>query len=152
MTIDGTRYAHTNVIARDWRVLAGFYQEVLGCEAVPPERDYAGPELEAGTGVADATLAGVHLRLPGHGPDGPTLEIYSYSRLADGPQPAVNRPGLAHLAFEVKSVLEARSEILRAGGAAVGEVVTLTTTVGTRVTWCYVTDPEGNILELQSWA
>ncbi len=151
MTLEGARYSHTNVIARDWRVLAGFYQEVLGCEAVPPERDYAGPGLEAGTGVADATLAGVHLRLPGHGPDGPTLEIYSYSRLADGPQPAVNQPGLAHLAFEVASVVDARGEILRAGGAAVGEVVTLTTTVGARVTWCYVTDPEGNILELQSW-
>ncbi len=152
MALDGARYAHTNVIARDWRVLAGFYQEVLGCEVVPPERDYAGPELEAGTGVAGVTLAGVHLRLPGHGPDGPTLEIYSYSRVADGPQPAVNRPGLAHLAFEVRSVLEARREVLRAGGTAVGDVVTLATAVGTRVTWCYVTDPEGNILELQSWA
>jgi hypothetical protein len=34
----------------------------------------------------------------------------------------------------------------------VGEVVTLTTADGRRVTWCYVTDPEGNILELQSWS
>jgi catechol-2,3-dioxygenase len=34
----------------------------------------------------------------------------------------------------------------------VGEVVTLTTAAGRRVTWCYVTDPEGNIIELQSWA
>jgi hypothetical protein len=30
--------------------------------------------------------------------------------------------------------------------------VTLTTATGARVTWCYVTDPEGNIIELQSWA
>jgi hypothetical protein len=22
---------------------------------------------------------------------------------------------------------------------------------GARVTWCYVTDPEGNIVELQAW-
>ncbi|MHB8869961.1 MAG: VOC family protein [Thermoleophilia bacterium] len=149
--LDGARYAHTNVIARDWRRLAEFYQEVLGCEVVPPEREYSGAALEAGTGVVDAALAGVHLRLPGHGPDGPTLEIYSYSRLVDGPAPAVNRPGLAHLAFEVGSVVDARLEVLRAGGAAVGDVVSLTTTVGSRVTWCYVTDPEGNILELQSW-
>jgi len=33
----------------------------------------------------------------------------------------------------------------------VGEVVTLTTSAGTQVTWCYVTDPEGNIIELQAW-
>ena len=63
----------------------------------------------------------------------------------------MNRPGLAHLAFEVAAVDEARREILAAGGQAVGEVVTLTTSAGTQVTWCYVTDPEGNIIELQAW-
>lgn len=150
--IEGARYVHTNLIARDWQGLARFYQAHLGCAPVPPERSYAGPELEAGTGVPGVTLRGVHLRLPGRGADGPTLEIYSYSRLADGPAPAVNRPGFGHLAFEVPSVPEAREEILAAGGKAVGEVVTLTTAVGRRVTWCYVTDPEGNIIELQSWS
>lgn len=29
--------------------------------------------------------------------------------------------------------------------------IALTTSAGTQVTWCYVTDPEGNIIELQSW-
>lgn len=149
--IEDARYAHTNLIARDWRALAGFYESVLGCVQVPSERDYAGPALEAGTGVSGAALAGVHLRLPGHGPDGPTLEIYSYAQLADGPPPVVNRPGLAHLAFEVGSVDDARRDILAAGGEPIGEVVTLSTSAGTQVTWCYVTDPEGNILELQSW-
>jgi len=150
--IRGTRYAHTNIIARDWRSLAGFYQTVLGCVFVPPERDYSGPTLQAGTGVAGSSLAGVHLRMPGCGPDGPTLEIYSYSRPADGPVPAVNRPGLAHLAFEVDSVQDARREILAAGGTAVGEVIELTTATGATVTMCYVTDPEGNVLELQTWS
>ena len=41
---------------------------------------------------------------------------------------------------------------LAAGGDAVREIVTLTTATGGRITLCYVTDPEGNILELQSWA
>jgi catechol-2,3-dioxygenase len=48
-------------------------------------------------------------------------------------------------------VTEARDEVLRAGGSPVGDIVTLTTATGARVTWCYVTDPEGNIIELQSW-
>ncbi len=148
----GARYAHTNLIARDWRSLTNFYQTLFGCIPVPPERDFAGSALEAGTGVAGATLQGVHLRLPGHGSDGPTLEIYTYSRLAEGPAPAVNRPGLAHIAFEVPSVPDARRDALSAGGAAVGEIVTLTTSAGARVTWCYVTDPEGNIIELQAWS
>ena len=146
-----TRYVHTNLVARDWRALADFYMSVFGCEPVPPERDFAGPDLEAGTGVAGSTLRGAHLRLPGSSSDGPTIEILTYSRLADGPLPAVNRPGFGHIAFAVASVPDARAEVLGAGGSTVGEIVTLTTATGARVTWCYVTDPEHNVVELQSW-
>jgi len=149
--IRGAKFAHTNLIARDWRKLADFYVRLFGCVPVPPERNYSGPALESGTGVPGATLQGVHLRLPGGGDPGPTLEVYSYSRLADGPQPAVNRPGFGHIAFEVESVNAAREQILAEGGTPVGDVVTLTTSAGSKVTWCYVTDPEGNIVELQSW-
>jgi predicted enzyme related to lactoylglutathione lyase len=108
--------------------------------------------LEAGTGVPGASLCGVHLRLPGVDAKGPTLEIFTYSRLADGAAPAANRPGFAHIAFEVTSVRAARDEIIGAGGQAIGDVVALETATGARVTWCYVTDPEGNIIELQSWS
>jgi predicted enzyme related to lactoylglutathione lyase len=150
--IQGTRYVHTNLIARDWRRLADFYQSVFGCVPVPPERDLSGPTLEAGTGVPGSTLSGMHLRLPGVGPDGPTLEIFSYSCPADGPAHAVNRPGFAHIAFSVASVNDARAEVLAAGGTSVGEIVTMSMSTGARVTWCYVTDPEGNIVELQAWS
>ena len=149
--IGGARYVHTNLIARDWRALAAFYERIFGCEPVLPERNYAGPDLEAGTGVPGATLAGVHLRLPGHGSDGPTLEIFSYSVAAGSSTPAVNRPGFGHIAFDVSSVMDARLEVIAAGGRAVGDVVTLATATGRQVTWCYVTDPEGNVVELQSW-
>jgi hypothetical protein len=33
-----------------------------------------------------------------------------------------------------------------------GEIVTLATAAGRNVTWYYVTDPEGNIVELQAWS
>ena len=149
--IENPRYVHTNLVARDWRTLANFYQSVFGCAPVPPERDFAGPELEAGTGVANSTLRGIHLRLPGYGPEGPTVEIFTYSRLAEGPMPAVNRPGFGHIAFAVGSVPDARAQVVKAGGGMVGDIVTLSTATGARVTWCYVTDPEGNVIELQSW-
>ncbi|MBL9020655.1 MAG: VOC family protein [Myxococcales bacterium] len=150
--IEGARYGHTNLIARDWRALASFYESLFGCEPVPPERDYQGPALDAGTAVPGARVRGVHLRLPGHGATGPTLEIYSYSVAAAAVRPEVNRAGLGHIAFAVADVAAARRAVLEAGGSSVGEVVTLETAAGARVTWCYVRDPEGNIVELQSWA
>ncbi len=149
--IANPRYVHTNLIARDWRALAQFYTELFGCEFVPPERDYSGAALEAGSGLPGVSMRGAHLRLPGHGPQGPTLEIFTYSQEVQGAVQAVNRPGYAHIAFEVASVSEARRQVLEAGGRPVGEIVTLTTAAGRKVTWCYVTDPEGNIIELQSW-
>ena len=150
--ISGARYGHTNLIARDWKALARFYQELFGCVPVPPERHYKGAELERGTGVPGAEVRGAHLRLPGHGPDGPTLEIFTYTTLAERPATAVNRPGFGHIAFMVDDVASAREEVLNAGGRAIGEIVTLTAPNGARVTWTYLTDPEGNAIELQSWS
>ncbi|MDP9250636.1 MAG: VOC family protein [Chloroflexota bacterium] len=147
-----TRYGHTNLIARDWRLLATFYEDLFGCVPVPPERDYRGEALEAGSGVRGAALRGIHLRLPGHGPDGPTLEIYQYADEEEPLPPAANRPGWGHIAFAVDDVAAVQAAVLDAGGSRVGEIVTLTITDDRRVTWCYVTDPEGNIVELQAWS
>ena len=68
------------------------------------------------------------------------------------PATAVNRPGFGHIAFSVEDVAAARADILAAGGMPVGEVVTVTVGDGAEVTWCYATDPEGNVIELQSWS
>ncbi len=149
--IRGAKYGHTNLIAKDWKRLVTFYVDVFGCELVPPERHYKGENLERGTGVAGAEVAGAHLRLPGRGPDGPTLEIFTYTTLAERPPIAVNRPGFGHIAFMVDDVHAARQEVLAAGGQAVGDVVTLTAPDGSRVAWTYLTDPEGNVIELQKW-
>jgi len=152
MALINSKYVHTNLVARDWQKLSQFYQEVFGCKVVPPERHYKGEDLENGTGVNGSELHGVHLRLPGYGDDGPTLEIYSYSILEPSFTHIVNRPGFRHIAFSVDDVREARDIIFKAGGRAVGEVVELQTDDSSKVTWCYVRDIEGNIIELQSWA
>jgi predicted enzyme related to lactoylglutathione lyase len=144
-------YAHTNLIARDWRALAAFYQNVFGCTPVPPERDLSGDAVERGSRVPEARLRGVHVRLPGHGHTGPTLEIFTYHELADAPPAVANRPGFGHIAFAVPDVGEAREAVLAAGGSTFGDIVT--TPAGRQtVAWVYVRDPEGNLIELQSWS
>ena len=150
--IAGARFGHVNVIAEDWRSLADFYTSVFGCEFVPPERDYEGNDLSRGTGVPDAALRGAHLRLPGHGDGGPTIEIYQYRQSEPRSVSVANRLGFGHICFQVDDVNAARQAMLEAGGKPVGEVVTLVTSTGGRVTWCYVTDPESNMIELQSWS
>lgn len=152
LPVPGARFGHVNIIATDWRRLAAFYTDVFGCELVPPERDYEGADLARGTGVPDAALQGVHLRLPGHGDSGPTLEIYTYRHLEERSPAAANRLGFGHIAFQVDDVAAARERVLTAGGSSVGEVVTLTTADGRRVTWCYVADLEDNMVELQAWS
>jgi predicted enzyme related to lactoylglutathione lyase len=150
--IAGARYVHTNLVAHDWRSLARFYREVFGCVPVPPERNLSGAEMEAGTGVPNARLQGMHLRLPGGTAEGPTLEIFTYAGLADDVTHVANRPGFAHIAFAVDSVAGARETVLSHGGTPVGDVVTVNVSATARVTWCYVKDPEGNIVELQAWS
>ncbi|MEZ4379896.1 MAG: VOC family protein [Nannocystaceae bacterium] len=147
------RFAHVNLIARDWRRLADFYVRVFACEPVPPPRSQAGDWLSRGTGVADAALEGVHLRLPGSVGAGPTLEIYTYAEtLERGAPVAANRRGFGHLAFAVDDVDAAVAEVLTAGGARVGEVVERDVAGVGRLRFVYVADPEGNLLELQRWS
>jgi predicted enzyme related to lactoylglutathione lyase len=150
--VSSAKYVHTNLIAEDWRTLADFYQHVFGCVPVPPERDFYGEKLEAGTGIPGAHLRGAHLRLPGYDDHGPTLEIFNYNILEHRGITAVNRPGFGHIAFVVDDVAAAQAAVLQAGGNVIGEIVTLQVATGAKVTWCYVTDLEGNIIELQSWS
>lgn len=145
------RYVHTNIVARDWRRLARFYEEVFGCVPVPPERDLSGCWLEDATGVPDAQVRGIHLRLPGHGRQGPTLEIFGYIPQRARFETAINRPGLAHIAFSVDNVERMLQAVLDAGGGTVGELVTVEVPGVGVIAFVYATDPEGNILELQQW-
>lgn len=145
------RFVHTNLIAQDWRKLAGFYQQVFGCASVPPERDLAGQWLDDATCVPGAQIRGIHLRLPGHGDSGPTLEIFTYNRLEARPEIAVNRPGLGHIAFAVDDVQAARDAVIAAGGHDLGKIVSVEIPGAGVVTFVYVTDPESNVIELQKW-
>ena len=83
--------------------------------------------------------------------DHPTLEIFSYDSMEDACH-QINRCGIAHLAFEVDDVEETLSLLLEKGGSQVGELVKTAYKDGRNAVFVYAADPEGNILELQSWS
>jgi catechol 2,3-dioxygenase-like lactoylglutathione lyase family enzyme len=143
------KYVHTNLVARDWRRLVAFYVEAFGCAPVPPERDLSGDWLDRATGIGGAHIRGVHLRLPGYGDGGPTLEVFQYEPPAEACVPAPNRPGLGHIAFAVEDVEATRRKVHALGGGSVGEVVTVGIPGYGGLEFAYLTDPEGNIIEAQ---
>ena len=148
----GAQFVHTNIVARDWKRLARFYEKVFQCKPVPPERKLSGLWLEKGTGIPGARIEGIHLRLPGLGDDGPTLEIFQYSQQEERQETAINRPGFAHIAFSVDDVEVARQTVIRAGGGTIGEIVSVEIPDAGKIQFIYLTDPEGNIIELQHWS
>ena len=145
------RYVHTNIIAKDAARLIAFYKQALHCKSIGQTRDLRGPWLDRLTGLPKAHITGEHLLLPGYDDSHPTLEIFSYDTLRDTLPPEVNRPGFAHIAFEVDDVETTLSEIIAAGGGQVGEIVTAAYPNDMEAVFVYARDPEGNIIELQSW-
>ncbi len=143
------KYTHTNLVARDWRRLADFYVKVFGCTPVPPERDLSGEWLDEATSLHGAHIRGVHLRLPGHGDAGPTLEVFQYDEETESEAPAPNRPGYGHIAFAVEDVEAVKEAVLALGGGMVGEVVTVELPGVGRLKFVYMRDPEGNVIEIQ---
>ena len=148
------KYTHTNLIAVDWKKLSKFYQKVFGCVAVPPQRDLSGEWIENLTGIKNVRIRGEHLRLPGYGEDGPTLEIFSYDEQADEPaanKKMINAPGFAHIAFAVDDVQAALDSVKKNGGSAIGKITEQKYSDGRTGTFVYCRDLEGNIIELQKW-
>ena len=145
-------FAHVNIVARDWRKLADFYTNVFGCKPVPPERDLSGAWVDRLTGIQGVHIQGIHLRLPGYGESGPTLEIFGYDPPGAEGAKSIDSRGFAHIAFAVDDVKAALETVMTAGGGAVGETVVIGVPGKGTVTVVYATDPEGNIVELQKWS
>ena len=51
-----------------------------------------------------------------------------------------------------KYVLHAQQKVLNSSGKKVGEIITLSTSDGRKVIWCYIADSEDSVLKPQSWS
>ncbi|WP_340201655.1 VOC family protein [Ascidiimonas sp. W6] len=145
------RFAHTNIVSKDWKKLVDFYVKTFDCKVVPPIRKQSGEFLDKGTGLKNAQLEGAHLLLPGHGENGPTLEIYQYSRIEELMPIVPNKRGFSHIAFEVENVEKILDSFIKNGGKSFGELTKKEVKGVGELTFTYARDPEGNLIELQSW-
>ncbi|QGY39647.1 VOC family protein [Pseudodesulfovibrio cashew] len=144
------KYVHTNLIARDWKRLAEFYEQVFGCKPLSA-RDLSGRWLDGVTGLDDAHITGMHMSLPGFGEGGPTLELFQYDAMPDHPDVRPNTPGFSHIAFLVDDVAAVAEAVIANGGRAVGELTSQEVPGVGVLTVQYLYDPEGNIVEVQNW-
>jgi len=145
------KFVHTNIIAKDWKKLAQFYIDVFGCEPVYPERNLKGEWIDQLTGIKNAQIRGIHLKLPGN-VDGPTLEIFEFAPEESGPDKAkINRQGFGHIAFLVEDIDCIIEKALDHGAKLYGSKVEKEIEKVGLLTAIYISDPEGNIVELQNW-
>lgn len=141
-----TRYMHTSIVARDVKRLADFYEQTLGCVRVRPSQELSGDDMGRAVGLPFVRQRGEWLRLPGV--EGCILEIFEYAESEDRPTPSANRVGLNHTAFEVADVDATVEAIVEGGGEGLGEIIDLEFPDGGRLTYVFVRDPEGNLIEL----
>jgi predicted enzyme related to lactoylglutathione lyase len=142
-------FSHINIIARDWKRLALFYEELFGCVPVPPARDLSGEWIDTATGRCGVHITGAHLRLPGCGDHGPTLEIFRYEPAGEECFPEIDRTGFAHIAFRVEDLERTLERVIAHGGSAISGIVSTVVAGAGRIDFVYARDPEGNIIELQ---
>lgn len=145
------KFAHTNIISKDWKRLADFYIQVFGCKPVFPERDLKGTWLDKATNIEDAHIRGIHLALPGYDKNPPTIEIFQYDHVIEKSESMPNRKGYGHIAFRVDDVDEVLKKLLETGGTLLGEVVETEIANAGYIRFVYAKDIDGNIIELQSW-
>lgn len=146
------RYVHTNIGARDVERLADFYEKVFGCVRTSPTETMSGELIARGKGLSEVELKGVWMRMPGYDENGPTLELFEYSQSLERPEPAPNRLGYNHIAFEVSDVKETAKAVLAAGGSGLGKIVNLDLSDGGVVTFVFLRDPEGNVIEVMHFS
>lgn len=131
--------------------MQAFYVDVFGCIPIRNIDHLTGKWIENITEVTSGEIKYVHLRFPGHGDSGPELELIQYLNPTNEFEITPDTLGFGHLSFSVNNVQMALDSVIEAGGGCVGKVVTVDVPNRGSLTEVYATDPEANIIELQSY-
>lgn len=141
-----TGLLHATIVTRDLPRLETFYVGLFNAKVLQ-RLDLDSPEFAAGTGVPNARAQTVHLMFA----DCLTvLEITQYADGVDTGRGRADVPGLRHIALGVTNMDEAVA-VIREKGVEVlgGGPVRLVSPARVRgVSFMYILDPDGNIVEL----
>ena len=142
------RYDHINIGARDVERLSDFYEQALNCVRLSSIERMSGGLMARGMGLQEAEVRAVWMRLPGHGEEGPILELFEYTEPREQPKSSANQRGYNHIGFEVADVEVTVEAVIAAGGTRLGEVVDFESPSVGIVTFVFLRDPEDNIIQL----
>lgn len=142
------RYDHTNIGVRDVERLSDFYEQAFSCIRLSSTERMSDALMARGMGLQEAEVRAVWMRLPGHGEEGPILELFEYTQSLECPESSANQHGYNHIAFEVADVEATADAVVAAGGTRLGEVVDFESPSDGVVTFVFLRDPEDNIIQL----
>jgi catechol 2,3-dioxygenase-like lactoylglutathione lyase family enzyme len=140
------KLTHINLVAKDAKALAAFYQRVFNCEDLRPAKVLSGEKVSRGNGLPNSEILSIWLKFPEC--NAPFLELHQHKATQDRGRPQVNEPGFGHLSFQVPDIDSIRAEIIAAGGSQLGEITDFGPSDEPHLI-IYMRDPEGNILELE---
>lgn len=142
-----SKLLHVNINAKDWRLVAAFYEEVFGCIQIPPDNKISGNFAADLTGISGADIVGTTLAFPDD-LGGAQLEIFQYNLQDHSSSQAINLTGIGHIAIAVENIDIVTEKLIQAGGAYVGKQICRTYPDRPDLLIHYVRDCEGNIIEL----
>ncbi len=145
------KFAHVNIVSKNIQALAKFYQDAFECIPIFQPREISGSWVDQGTGLKNARLKTIQLKLPCCDKDSPALEIFEYDSTKEKQSPLANQLGLRHIAFLVDDVEAVRQRVLNFGGSDLGKITERDISGIGRLIFVYMKDPEGNIVEILKW-
>lgn len=135
---------HFSVTVGDIERSIAWYTEALGLEVISRQRN-DNAYTRALVGMDDALLEIAFLSLPGAG----VLELIEYVQPRGEPaELATNRPGVAHIAFEVADIDAALRRLAEFGTLPLSPPVEIDRGANAGVRACYLRDPDGFTIEL----
>jgi catechol 2,3-dioxygenase-like lactoylglutathione lyase family enzyme len=109
-----------------------------------------GEWLDRAVNLKNAEINSIELTLPGYDEGYPYLEIFSYSDITLRESWSSNTTGYSHLSFEVEDVDLIYNKAILNGAQKYGELTKKEFKSGT-LTFVYIKDPDGNIIEIENW-